>query len=124
MGQIIKITCTACRSGWELRTGCGILHGDLMRVAALYPPEQCREIRSYANKEEYPLFSFGYQPAFCAHCNSMGSVPVLKLQDNKTYVGTCGHCRKEVMLIEDLTKVRCPVCRHAKLQKERVGAWD
>ena len=90
MGQTVRIACTFCKAEWECKTGCGILHGDLNRVAGLYPPEQCRRIRGYAETTEFPLFDFGYRLSRCPHCSHVGSVPVLKLEEeNAVYVGTC-----------------------------------
>ncbi len=125
MGQIVKITCASCKSEWQCKTGCGILHGDLARVAQIYPPKQCQEIASYAEQTEYPLFSFGYRLCVCPHCGHIGSVPVLCLEEEeKTYVGACEQCMKEVGLIESLGTTECPVCRQRELTEEQTGMWD
>lgn len=125
MGQIIKITCTFCKTEWECKTGCGILHGDLTRVAELYPPGQCHSIRDYAETEQFPLFDFGYRLSRCLHCHHVGSVPVLKLPNEKeTYVGVCRQCMKEIELLEDIRDTECPVCHHKGLKEEPAGLWD
>lgn len=125
MGQIVKITCTACKSEWECKTGCGILHGDLNRVAELYPPEQCRRIRNCAKSTDLPLFEFGYQLSRCLHCGHVGSVPVLKLgAENTSCVGVCVQCMQEVELIEDIRETECPVCHRKSLKEEPAGMWD
>ena len=125
MGQIVKITCASCKSEWKCKTGCGILHGDLERVAQLYLPEQCRKITDYAKQTEYPLFSFEYGLSWCPYCNHIGSVPVLRLEDeNISYLGACEHCMKEVSLIDSLENVECPVCHRRKLTQEIDGMWD
>lgn len=125
MGQIVKITCASCKTEWECRTGCGILHGDLNRVAGLYPPEQCRKIRNYAEATKFPLFDFGYRLSRCLHCKQIGSVPVLKLTDEHTAcVGTCSQCMQEIELIEDIGLTECPVCHQKSLVEEPAGLWD
>lgn len=125
MGQLVKITCTFCKSEWECKTGCGILHGDLNRVAGLYPPEQCRRIRDYAETTKFPFFQFGYRLSLCPHCKHIGSVPVLKLEAEDTaYVGACEQCMQEIELIEDSRNTECPVCHRKSLEEEPVGMWD
>ncbi len=125
MGMIEKVTCTSCGARWECMTGCGIMHGELERVIKLFSENMQKDIMIHIGKSEFPLFDFGYQLAYCKHCGTIESVPVLKLPDcQKEYTGSCPTCGQRAELIEDIEQTPCPVCHKEALTAEETGMWD
>ena len=125
MGAIVKVTCSSCRAEWQCATGCGIMHGTLEPIAALYPENIQKEIRDCVGDTMFPLFHFGFQLACCEHCGSITSVPVLKFPEAQTeFVGNCGQCGQKTKLIEDIENVPCPTCHKESLSARETGMWD
>lgn len=125
MGQIVKITCNSCKKEWERKTGCGILHADLARIAQLYPPQIGRKIREYGERTQFPLFDFGFRLSYCDFCSSVESVPVLEFEETgEVCIGRCPHCMQEVKLIGEVEQAECPACHEQALTSQETGLWD
>lgn len=128
MGRMLKITCKSCGAGWECRTGCGMQHGSLEKVADLYPEDMRKKIMEHAAGMEFPVYDFGYRPAYCRQCRAIVSVPVLAFGGGSAeYAGKCARCGHEAEPLadmEDIEKMLCPVCYEAALEKEEAGLWD
>ncbi len=125
VGEIKRITCKSCGAGWECRTGCGIMHGKLDRVAALFPEDIEIEIAGIAKKTALVPFDFSYQLSYCKECQSIESVPVLwLLEEDREYIGRCGQCGQKIELIKAEDKMSCPVCHGGDLETEDIGGWD
>lgn len=125
MGVIVKISCKACGSHWQCRTGCGLQHGDFAKVAGLFPEETAQTLLNAARQTEFPIYDFALRPALCEYCTDIVSVPVLKMRGNDTpYVGTCAGCGREVRVVEDFQKTHCPVCQKGPLTMIETGHWD
>lgn len=125
MGVITDVSCASCGKKWQLRTGSGILHGELGAVKSFFPMEIRQKLDNYEREAEFPLFDFGYQLAVCEHCKAIESVPVIKLLDRQEeYIGVCGTCGGWTKLIENIEETHCPVCHEASLSEEETGLWD
>ena len=128
MGKIIKTTCASCGHEWVNKIGCGLMHGSLGNIAGLFSEEESERIREYMTRNTYPLFDFAYRLAYCDHCESLVSVPVLGLKDESgRYVGSCKQCSRKIEIediIEEADETSCPVCGRASLHTEDTGLWD
>ena len=125
MGATIKISCKSCGAKWQCQTGCGFLHGDLDQIAILYPENIQWEIKNCIGETTFPWFEFNYRLSYCKQCNSIVSVPQLKLGDAHTeFTGKCSKCGQETQLIENMEESDCPVCHKKSLLTEVVGMWD
>ncbi len=125
MGEIKKITCRSCGAGWECRTGCGMMHGKLERVAAVFPEDIKKEITGIAEKRDFVPFDFAYQLSYCEECQRIESVPVLCfLEEDRKYIGLCEQCGQKTELIGEEEKMQCPVCHGAFIETEEIGGWD
>lgn len=125
MGATVTISCKACGSKWQCQTGCGIMHGDLNQIVALYPENIQKEISKCIGEEAFPWFEFNYQLSYCKKCNSIESVPQLKLGDSHTeFIGKCSKCGQETHLIENVEELECPTCHKKTLSEETTGIWD
>lgn len=99
------------------------MHGDLRRVADLFPDEIKTELLKTVAEESFPIFDFQYRLSRCADCAAVVSVPVLELEE-RSYQGKCGRCGKKTELIEDISTESCPVCQTHALEREQTGLWD
>lgn len=125
MGELKKITCKACKTQWECRTGCGLSHGKLKWVAELYPDNVKSEIQNQIKENEFIPFQFDYRLSYCQGCHSIVSVPFLRLEaDGREYVGSCGQCGKRTELLDKIEKAECPICHETALWAEDIGQWD
>lgn len=125
MGAIVKVFCESCSAAWDCHTGCGIQHGSMENVAPLFPEAIENILMDYAEHSEYPLFDFAFQPAVCANCTSIVSVPVLRLHENgTTYIGVCPDCGKKVKPQKERQKLQCPICKKSMLKTLETGRWD
>lgn len=125
MGAIVMVSCKSCGAQWSCRTGCGMWHGDLDKVAPLFPKDTENAIRKWAAGSECPVFDFGFHLALCEGCGGVVSVPVLSFPEcNARYVGACPNCEGEARLIEDLQRACCPVCGKKELNALETGRWD
>lgn len=82
MGEIVNIRCDSCHTGWECRTGSGLMHGSLDSVAGIFSPEQQTEIALSAKQDPLSLFTFSFRPARCSRCHGIVSIPVLTLTES------------------------------------------
>ena len=90
MGVRVKVTCRACKSEWDCRTGCGVMHGRLEKVAGLYPDGIQKAIMERVAQMEFPVYDFGYRLARCERCRAVVSIPALSFgSDGVEYAGTC-----------------------------------
>lgn len=125
MGQIMKITCTACKKEWECMTGCGLSHACLQDAAHEFVKEVAADITREAEEEEFPVFDFAFHISKCDGCGSMVSVPVLQMMDcDAEYIGNCPVCGHEVELVTKIDNISCPVCGRVSLAAEESGLWD
>lgn len=125
MGVLVKITCRSCGADWQRGIGSGMMHGNLEKVAGLYPEKIKQEILRCAEQEDFPSYDFEYRLASCDQCKEVVSVPVLTLKKSgMTYIGTCAQCGREAQLMEKTEKTPCPVCHKASLKVEETGLWD
>lgn len=125
MGEIVKVTCSSCRADWQCITGCGIMHGTLEAVAAIYPEATRKEIKECVGDTMFPVYDFGFHLSHCKHCSSITSVPVLKLPDNhREFIGNCGKCGHPTELIESPESTPCPACHKETLSVRENGMWD
>lgn len=125
MGVIVKITCKSCKSEWQCRKGCGILHGQLENVKPLFPQEVRSALERYESGTKFPFFDFGYELACCEHCKSVESLAVIRLPELQTeYTGVCEECGQKTERIDHPEDARCPVCGEYALIEEETGLWD
>lgn len=125
MGVIVDVVCKSCKTSWQCMIGCGLLHGTLQSVAELFPEKTKRDMMEYMGQEEFPLYDFAYELSYCEHCNSIESVPVVRIpESDKVYIGTCPVCGQEIRMIRDLSAAECPICHEATLEKHETGYWD
>ncbi len=125
MGMMEKVSCASCGSEWECPTGCGFMHGNLERVAVLYPEDVQKEIDNCTNGEKFPWFDFAYRLSYCRNCNTIESIPYLKTGSVHTaFAGKCAKCGQDVQLIENIENLPCPVCHKKGLSKAETGTWD
>lgn len=125
MGEIVKVACSSCRADWQCITGCGIMHGTLESVVAIYPEDIRKEIKECVGDTMFPLYEFGFRLSHCEHCNSITSVPVLALPDiHKEFIGNCSKCGHKTELIGTLESIPCPVCHKESLSAKETGMWD
>lgn len=125
MGQIMKVRCSVCRSEWECLEGSGLLYGKKENVVAAFAERERAEAAARIERSEVPAYDFAFRIMVCNHCQSAVSVPVLVTWDGETYVGACPSCGKKVrILVSDMEKTVCPVCKSVALQAEPDGYWD
>lgn len=125
MGLTVKISCTSCKAEWQCQTGCGIMHGDLKQVTALFSEKTQKEIKDCIGETMFPWFDFSYRLSFCKQCNSIESIPCLELGDaHVKFTGKCSKCRQETRLIDNIENFLCPVCHKKTLIAEETGVWD
>lgn len=125
MGAIVKVSCKSCRAQWSCRTGCGMWHGALERVAPLFPKDTENTIMKLAGDSECPMFDFGFHLAVCEGCGGVVSIPVLSFPESGVrYDGVCPDCGGVVRLIEDMQQACCPVCGKRELNALETGRWD
>lgn len=125
MGAIVDVACKSCGSGWQCMIGCGLMHGSLQVVAGLFPENIRKEIMEQAGQEKFPLFDFSYQLSCCPQCNSIESVPVIRMRESyKAYIGNCPACGQDVRLVRNLSKAECPICQKKTLEEQETGHWD
>lgn len=125
MGVRVKVTCRACKSEWDCRTGCGVMHGRLEKVAGLYPDGIQKAIMERAAQMEFPVYDFGYRLARCERCRAVVSIPALSFgSDGVEYAGTCAGCGQEADRMETVEQTQCPVCGEMALEQEETGLWD
>ncbi len=125
MGVTVKISCTCCKAQWQCQIGCGITHGELKQVTALFSEDVQKEIKNCIGEAMFPWFDFHYQLSYCKQCNSIESIPYLDLGDSHTkFIGKCAKCGQETELIENIENLPCPVCHEKSLIAEETGSWD
>lgn len=125
MGDIVKITCASCKEEWQCMTGCGLAHARLQDVISSFPETTAREIAEAVKGELFPAFEFTYDILTCSRCESMVSVPVLRLiTDDREYTGLCPVCGEKTERTTDIDVMLCPVCGKAALQEDIIGHWD
>lgn len=133
MGAVVRVSCAVCQERREFRTGCGLIHADLERVALLFPEDTAAQVRRAAGQMEIPIFHFRYELSYCVRCGCIESVPVLTfMDDNTVYAGVCGGCGHQTErmgdtikeLAENLEQVPCPECQGKSLKIEEIGWWD
>ncbi len=125
MGEIVNIRCDSCHTGWECRTGSGLMHGSLDSVAGIFSPKQQTEIALSAKQDPLSLFTFSFRPARCSRCHGIVSIPVLTLtESDSTFIGPCPACGQKIKPIARLSKSACPVCSNISLKSDTIGRWD
>lgn len=125
MGDLVKMVCKSCGQEWSCRTGCGIFHAKLDAVVTLFTDDIQEKIRKQTAGKKFPLFSFGYQPAYCERCHDIVSVPVIKLIEEKVeYIGNCPKCLEQIEKEQLKEKLVCPVCQCHEFDVQREGYWD
>ncbi|MCR5675521.1 MAG: hypothetical protein K6G16_07430 [Lachnospiraceae bacterium] len=127
MGQLVEGTCKNCGKKWELRLGYGLMHGRAADVAALFPSDVRRELPLEEMRRMDVPWSFAYEPAVCAYCRDIVTVPVLRVgKEGTEYVGGCSVCggAAERVPREELEKAKCPDCGQAGLRIRDAGVWD
>lgn len=125
MGRIVAISCACCGAHFRVKTGCGVLHGDLTEVLKAFSKEQKEEIAECLKGEPFPVYDFAFRIGFCTRCADFVSVPALKLPEyGKAYIGACEKCNNQVELTENVQKMLCPVCGGSVLHTEEIGFWD
>lgn len=125
MGYIEQIACTSCGKSWELRTGCGMMHGQLENVLHMFPAEIIADIKETVGEQRFSYYDFKYKAAVCDTCKNVVSVPVLELPGvSKSYAGECPECKNALpkMLPADIQN--CPRCGSEALLKGTIGLWD
>ena len=117
MGYIEQIACTSCGKSWELRTGCGMMHGQLENVLHMFPAEIIADIKASVGGQRFPYYDFNYKAAVCDNCKSIVSVPVLELPEAYKSKNALPK-----MLPADIQS--CPHCGSEALLKGTIGLWD
>ena len=123
MGEMNKIHCCRCGKDWEFRTGCGIMHSQLDRIAGLFIEDIAEQFMVYAEEKPPVIFDFAFKPAQCSNCRNIVDVPVLEVK-GEHYVGDCLLCGHKVKTLKDTENLKCPICSGEDFEQSIIGHWD
>lgn len=125
MGEIKDVRCGACGAKWRCMEGSGLLYGKKENIIDAFPERERPEVIAQIERSEIPAYDFNFRLTVCHHCKNVVNVPVLVTVDGEIHVGACPACgRKAKLLVSELEKTACPVCRNKALKVEEGGHWD
>ena len=123
MGEMNKIHCHNCGKNWECRSGCGIMHSRLEKIAGLFETDISQRFMVYASEKPPVIFSFSFMMARCDECKEILDVPFLEIKGTQ-YIGKCPRCAQNVKVIKEIEKANCPKCNCIGLEQHVIGNWD